>query len=275
MSKALLLGAAAMVGTTAIAVTSYVSPTSPSYTDVPAIIIAMPQERVLSKLQSMTAENYFLQLVGEDDPIPDFIIPSTDRVAADRVRFSVKLWNDIIVEVDANVSAQPDGQTSVDIQARLPDSQFSRSEALHPYDLQALASVADLFVTDYVDSVLRGKRMASQQEMEREVTRRLAFSEDQIKDFAKRVETVFGQAYAEEIRAEKANDDDGTYPGIDGSADYAEYADPYDNGEAIAEGAEAAAATAREAADAAGAAAAAAGEAASRAADRARSMAEY
>ncbi len=268
MSKALIIGAVAMVGTTAAVITGYVSPAAPSQTDVPAIVIAMPQDEVMATLRGMTAENYILHSAGEDEPIPDFVEPSVEAIAANHVRFGIKIWDDVILEVDATVTALAGQQTEVDITARLPDSKFRRSEALHPYDIAALESTADLVVTDYVDSVLRGKRMASKDELEREFVRRLGFSKQQAREFTKRVETVFRQAYADDIRATEAQKDDDSYAEIDGSPEYAYYGD-------VEEQADAAAGAAAEAASAAANATAAAADAAGRAADEARWAAEY
>jgi hypothetical protein len=251
MSKMLIVGAAAMVGTTAIVVGGYVSPAAPSAIDIPAVILNMPPEIVLARLQSLTAEKYIVQLSGKEERFPAAITPSTVRISDDVVRFAVSILDERIIEVDTTVSLRGDRQTEVDVQARLPDSQFSDHDSLHPYDLKAIAAIADLVVTDYVDSVLRGKRMASEQELQREILGRLGFSEKQAQAFGKRIEMAFRSTYGEDIAAlEDAEDRD-----EDESPDWAED-DAYRSLRSAGEAAAAAGAAADQAAAAADAAAA-------------------
>jgi hypothetical protein len=272
MSKAFLIASVMAVGATAAAVTSYVSPAAPSELDVPPIEVNAAPDAVMAKLERMTAQQYFTQITGKPQDIPTNLQFKTERVGNLHVKYTARIGGELVGEIDAFVSELSFGHSSIDVQAHLTDSKFSRHQALHPYDIKVMESVADLAVTDYVSSVIKAERMASEKELGKEIERRIAFSDEQGRNFGKRVEEAFEASYARDLYY-GPNHRDSRYReyNFEGSSRYGEpmmrpgatmpvrivRGHPYDAAEEAAEAADAAAGAAQAAGDAARDAAAA------------------
>jgi hypothetical protein len=200
MSKSIFLAATLAAGATAVAVTGYISPATPSDVDVPPIEVNLPSSVVMQKLEYLTAEKYIAQMSGKDERIPSYLAFRTTRMDDRQIKFTVRMGGDLVGEVDATVVERDPQHSVIDIVASLPDSKFKRHPALHPYDIKAMESIADLAVTDYVNSVLKTQRMASSEEMETEIVRRVGFSKDQARSFSQRIETAFAGSYGEDLK---------------------------------------------------------------------------
>lgn len=113
---------------------------------------------------------------------------------ADRVlRWTLAVDDVRYLTVSATLSAVG-GKTAVDVRAAFPDSPFTQSGHLHPYDLKVLAAAFDLGFTDYVASVLEKRPERSRSASARAFRAKLGFDEGQERAMGERIQAAFAVA---------------------------------------------------------------------------------
>jgi hypothetical protein len=187
MSK-LLLGAVAGIGAigggayyvSQIAVPDIDTPpylASGSVGSVYAVLSKAPLPNDLAKLDSDTnpeiAELADVHIVAE--PEPGWVLRWT--LVVDGVRY---------MNVSATLSAIG-GKTAVDVRAAFPDSPFTQSGHLHPFDLKLLAAMFDLSVTDYIASIIEKRPPRSLSSLNKVIEAKLGFDDQQKSEMSTRI----------------------------------------------------------------------------------------
>ena len=72
MSKAIVISLFGVVSAATFALSEYVSPATPSLDNVPPVIVEMPIETVVGKLQALTAQKYISLFESKTQPLPSF-----------------------------------------------------------------------------------------------------------------------------------------------------------------------------------------------------------
>lgn len=294
MGKEILIAGALAASATTAAITYYVSPAAPSDLNVPPVKTALSQDQVMQKLGQLSGEGFVshISYLYSGKKIHLTQIKFDRRyVGSNSLHFYAKAGDDALIKVALTANNLSESGSEIDVVAKILDSRFSKSTALHPYDIKALESWTDLLITEYVNSIVDEARMASSSEFEREFNRRVGFSRRQMGGFSNRIERALRDSYGRqltgyELRAESTaseNDFDSEYVGsISGNP--VEWSDAESGGTAPARGYEdsaddwadfgrdssRAAADGQKAAQSAAAAAAEASRAAIRAAEAAR-----
>ncbi|MFM5930067.1 MAG: hypothetical protein ACKOPQ_04075 [Novosphingobium sp.] len=193
MNKAFLIGT---LGVTALAgaATYYVSPASKTETDVPPIHVPMDPQTVKARLESLTYKS-FLRHVGETKWAHERLSQSIEKSSPDGIDFRFAFDGRQAMRIEVRLSSDSFGGTIVDVAPKIVSDDIRKSPEIHPYDLVALTTIADVVATEYFSSVLEQRRMANGNELMGEVNRHVGFSEEQWSAFDKRVRQAFYLAY--------------------------------------------------------------------------------
>lgn len=198
MNKLILLAAGASM---ASAAAYYVSPARRTDLDVPPVVTALPPEAAMKELRGLSLHSFVQQYGGLRD-VEETTTGGMTKVAPDRLQMDLRFLGERLVILSFTVRPGVSGGTEVDIQSTLPDSRLRRSKELHPYDLKAIASIADMLATEYVSSVLNRQRVASDREMGPRLEAQLGFDKDQSQAFGHRFQTAIAVAYRDRLRGQ-------------------------------------------------------------------------
>ena len=220
MSKLLILSGILAAGASVMAITEYVSPASPSNPAVPAIHVDLSATTVMRTLETLTAEKYFAHMSGEIGVKPADLHFTTQRQSNHAVQYTIKFGDEMIAEINANINEIGPVRSEVGIVVTFHSSKFAKHPSLHPFDVKAMESIFDLAITDYVNSILKSQRMASKEELDVEITRRLGFSKEQAIGLNNRIEKAMYESYRGNITAAS---DAYNESGDEGQGDYIDH----------------------------------------------------
>lgn len=164
--------------------------------DVPPILIDRGFDEVRAQLEPLSFEKYAVHR-GARHEMPTFLGASRVWTSPTHGELTVRLSGDKLIRIMVDVKSIGPAQTEVDVSADVPESRFSKSSALHPFDLKVIATAADLAATDYIDSILRGKRMMSQEELVGELQKRTGFDSGENLAFSNRVQSALALGYGD------------------------------------------------------------------------------
>lgn len=216
MNKPIAITLAGLGSLAAATAAFYVSPAKSGNMDVPPIMIARGFDDVKAQLKPLSFEKY-AEHRGEWHEMPTFFGASRVWTSPTHGELTVRINGEDLIRILVDVKKIGPAQTEIDVSADVPDSKFSKSSALHPFDLKVIATAADLAATDYIDSILRGKRMMSQDEIFGELGQRTGFDSDEYRAFANRVQSALTLGYGDLSWQPQPFDDEGQDWGIDGS----------------------------------------------------------
>ncbi len=179
MSK-LLLGAVAGIGAIGGGA-YYVSQVAVPDIDTPPYLAAGDTATVFATLGQMPLPT---EIARYDSSInPQLAAIGDVRIIAEPEANRLLRWTfmvDNVRYVTISASLKPVGdKTAVDVRAAFPDSPFTQSGRLHPYDVKVLAAAFDLAATEYIASVFEKRPLRSWSSLGRAFETKLGFDRDQ------------------------------------------------------------------------------------------------
>jgi hypothetical protein len=196
MSK-LLLGAVAGIGAIGGGA-YYVSQVAVPDIDTPPYLAAASVGSVYATLSHAALPAELARLDSNTNPelagLADVRIvtePEQDRA----LRWTLVIDDTRYVTVSATLKAVG-AKTAVDVSAAFPDSPFTQSGHLHPYDLKVIAAAFDLGFTDYIASIIEKRPPRSWTSIGRVLEAKLGFDPEQKRAMGERLQAALAVAQA-------------------------------------------------------------------------------
>ncbi len=269
MSKIAFLSFAIAAASTAAAAVYYVSPaTFQQVQATPPILVDAPPEQIMPKVHAIRLENYLAHVSDGKEALPDFIKMRESKISAFESQFNLFIGTDNPLRFSVIVRPVEGGKSEVHVKSVLPASRFMATAALHPFEAELLASMADYAATDYVSSLIKGHRAMTHKEVSAELKKRVDAQGYEPESLGKRIAASAEQNYMADYAAWERRNGHKSYARHNAEQTATEAV------EAAQDAAQAGAEAAAEAAYEAGSAAEAVAAKAASAADQARFAAE-
>lgn len=211
MGKIILLAAAAVVGVGTIATAYYITPIEVAASETPAILVDASPAEVLSKIRAISLDQYLIHAGADVKKVreaSDFYVQLSDaRVTSDsEILFDLMRGDDQLGQFKITLRELDGGKSEVDVETLAGESRFSANPEIHPYDIELVLSVADFLATDYISSLLKGHPMLTGKRLGKVLEARYGLEEDEIGASYQRMERVFWETYAFDLKDEMNTD---------------------------------------------------------------------
>jgi hypothetical protein len=201
MSKMLLIVVAVAIGAVVLFMPKQ-GLLKQSSLESPPIVVEQSAGQVATRMRPLSFDG-FMKAEGFMDHVPGFMSARTEWISDDEAKAEFVIAGEPVLRVTTKVRSLGGSRSEVDVKAELPDSRFSHSPDLHPYDLKAMVAFADMLATEYLGSAIEQRHMITGDDMQLAMEQRAGFTTEEGRAFGDRLKAAFQDAYAPELTALK------------------------------------------------------------------------
>jgi hypothetical protein len=209
MSKIAFLAFGAIAATSAVTAVYYVSPAAFDRQEgAPPLLVEATPETVMPKLRAIRMDSYFSHIANSREKIPDIVRWRLTAASKQQAQYDLFVGSDNPLRFVIDVKPAGGGKSEVEVNVLFPASRFRTNAALHPYEMDTLATMIDFAATDYVSSLVNAHRPMSDKELKVEFEKRFDHKSDQAESMGRRVGQAVDLSYKSEfenwVRREEA-----------------------------------------------------------------------